>query len=97
PSRFARTLDSPQSLTVLLGSKRADAVEAKAKDDPILLSDADVKCVVLDSQRAAIVSVSESIERTDQWRLFGTAMIFEVKEHRGAGVKAMVAVAQKHA
>ena len=56
----------PQSLPVLFGAERTDAVQAEAEDKAVLLANADVKGVILRGERAAVVCVADSDQRAYQ-------------------------------
>ena len=87
---------SSYSLSELFGSERADAVQTKAENEAVFAADADVEGVVLHCDRAAVVSVTERVERADKRRITDGAAVFKVKKQRRASVESVIAVADEN-
>src|SRR5947209_3986421 len=92
PSSFI--LPSAEALADLLGAEGADAVEAEAEDEAVLVAQADVEGEVLRGDGAAVPGAAHGDDRADQGGRLARPRL-EVEEEGGAAVEASVAVADE--
>src|SRR5215216_8178889 len=71
-------------LADLLGAEGADAVEAEAEDEAVLVAQADVEGEVLADDRAAVPGLAERDGRADERRTALPRPVLEVEEEAGA-------------
>src|SRR4051812_394123 len=94
PSSF-RLHPSAEALSDLLRAEGADAVEAEAEDDAVLLPESDVECEVLARDSAAVPSVADRDDRTDERRASLARTVLEVEEEGRAAEEPAVSVAEE--
>src|SRR5947209_8078782 len=92
PSSFI--LPSAEALADLLGAEGADAVEAEAEDDAVLVAQADVEGEVLRGDGAAVPGAAQGDDRADERRGLARSVL-EVEEEGGAAEQPAVAVADE--
>src|SRR5437868_13577612 len=85
---------STEILPDLFCAEGADAVEAEAEDDAVLAAEADVVAEVLHGDRAAVPSVAERPDGTDERVIFARPVL-EIEEEGCAAKQSVPRVAEK--